>query len=151
MRYQQIKDILLHLKGMHHAMGLLYSRWQQDADAERGRLLLGFMAERETRACQLLDDYLQQLASDLLETWIDIQGDDRFPAVLEAARLPAGMTDEEILAEALTLDQAIIDELELIERHLDTQHLELWFDGLLQEERTRQHQLVHNVHRLDDI
>lgn len=151
MRYQQLKDILIHLDEMHIALGRLYQRWLHAADAERSRLLLAFMQKREEQASEQIARCLQETDPSLLHSWLDFQVDEGFAAQLQRCSLPAYMTVEQILEQGTRLDNAVIAELEAIRRHMQTPHLERWLDALLVAEQNRLHHLVHNAHRLDDL
>ena len=59
MRYQQLKDILIHLDEMHIALGRLYQRWLPAAEDEYPRLLLGFIHKQEEQASERLARCLQ--------------------------------------------------------------------------------------------
>lgn len=151
MRYQQIKDILQHLHQAHQQLGAQYQHWQRQQPDERSRLLLDFMIRREKEATRHAGRLQQSLTASLQETWVDIQTEGQFARTL--ASLPQQVPDstEAILEQAVALDDALIAELEVMARHLDGEGLQSWCAGIVQEERTRQHQLVHNAHRLDDI
>lgn len=151
MRYQQLKDILIHLDEMHLALGRLYQRWLHAADEERPRLLLRFMHKQEELASEEVARCLQETDPALLHGWLDFQVDEHFAQTLARCPLPPPLTVEQILERATLLDKAIIGELEAIRRHMPTPHLEKWVDGLLVAEHNRIHHLVHNAHRLETL
>ncbi len=151
MRYQQLKDILIHLDEMHIALGRLYQRWLPAAEDEYPRLLLGFMHKQEEQASERLARCLQDTDPSLLHSWLDVQVDSSFADKLQGCRSPSHMTVEQILERATLMDNAIIGELEAIRGHLPTPHLEKWLDGLLVAEHNHTHHLLHNAHRLEEI
>ncbi|MCD8547144.1 MAG: hypothetical protein LRY38_01560 [Aeromonadaceae bacterium] len=151
MRYQQLKDILQHLQQAHQQLAERYHLWQRQAPAERCRLLLAFMIQRENEAARHAARLQQSLGASLQETWVDIQTDGQFAQALTSLPQQVPDSTESILEQAIALDEALIGELEVMARHLDGESLQSWCAGIVQEERTRQHQLVHNAHRLDDI
>ncbi|GAA4499617.1 hypothetical protein [Pseudaeromonas paramecii] len=151
MRYQQLKDILLHLHQAHQQLGERYHQWQRQQPAERSRLLLEFMIQKEKEAARHAGRLQQSLDAKLQETWVDIQTDGQFAQALTSLPQQVPDSTESILEQAVALDEALIAELEVMARHLDGEGLQSWCAGIVQEERTRQHQLVHNAHRLEDI
>jgi len=151
MRYQQLKDILIHLDEMHVALARLYQRWLPAAEDEHPRLLLIFMHKQEKLASERLARCLQDTDPSLLHSWLDVQVDSGFADKLQGCRPPADMTVAQILERASLLDNAIIGELEAIRGHLPTSHLEKWLEGLLAAEHNHTHHLLHNAQCLEVI
>lgn len=87
MRYNQVKDLVVWAEGFHQRMARQYSEAADKTENERLTMVLTYLASRELRMQQGLDDLFHDGSDhrDVLETWFDESSE--FPQPPELERL----------------------------------------------------------------
>ncbi|QSX31941.1 MULTISPECIES: hypothetical protein [Shewanella] len=151
MRMQQLKEWLDYLVHCRQDMALLYGRLQQQADASRVKLLLGYLQKQQVHIAQAMEDYIDQAQPGSLDVWYkDVEFED-FLHRCQALMLPANMNSEDVLALHLDLENRLIALLEMLAQksaHSDTCSM---LEDLVRVERVQQQRLVHSAQRMEDI
>ncbi|MFB9868190.1 2-hydroxyacyl-CoA dehydratase [Vreelandella sulfidaeris] len=87
MRYNQVKDLVEWAAGFHTRMARQYGEAAENADNERLKMALDYLASRELQMKTGLEDLFHDSTdqSEVLETWFDESGE--FPEPPELDRL----------------------------------------------------------------
>lgn len=69
MKTETLQDILRWTKDFHAQLGAKLEACEQDETAERGKMVLGYLAQHEKDLSKLLKEYSQSASENALNTW----------------------------------------------------------------------------------
>lgn len=150
MRFEQVKDVLHHVIDFHKALASDYRKLANEAEDERVRLLLRYLADHENGMRQGLTRYIEGDDRNVLDTWIQNTPDLEQPHVLEELRGRLSVTTVEEIAAAAERIHATLEKLyrELVEASEIDEEREL-FQSLADFQNAETRRLVRNTARMD--
>ncbi|WKE65006.1 hypothetical protein PVT67_15260 [Gallaecimonas kandeliae] len=150
MRFKTLGDVFEHLTEAHQALAKLYKRLVANCDSERTRMMLHYLAEHEQQQAEHFTQYLKASHPEL-GTWFDKAVDTDFIHGLNRVSLETDVSQQDVLELALKLDNELLAELEALVPLCPGPSSRELLEGTLKEARARQHQLVHQTMRMEDL
>jgi len=109
MAFEQVRDVIERARRFHEELARFYERQEVSPAREKVRLLLEYLRAHEQRMAEELGALERTALAGVLDTWFKYSpGPDLLDAVRQAAIRP-DMTPHEVIAEALALDQHLLD------------------------------------------
>ncbi|MDR5899652.1 2-hydroxyacyl-CoA dehydratase [Halomonas vilamensis] len=104
MRYNQVKDLVVWAADFHARMAKQFSDAAENADAERLKMALTYLANRELRMKTGLEDIFSDGSDhrDVLNTWFDDPTDFPHPPKLEKLAESAGYDSVDVAMKTAT-------------------------------------------------
>lgn len=150
MRFETVRDIVEQSRQLHQALAAQYTELEQLTTSERAQLMLDYLARHEARLAEAMDQYEQDAAQGLLETWL------QYAPTLDAGDLVTRLRDTDIndldavVAAALAIDDHLLAVYREIEQQADTEELREVARSLQQIEHNEAHRLARAAFRLRD-
>jgi len=150
MRFEQVKDVLHHVIDFHKALASDYRKLAGEAEDERVRLLLRYLADHENKMRQGLTRYTEGDDRNVLDTWMQNTPDLEQPHVLADLRGCLAGTTVEDIADTAERIHATLEKLyrELVEASEIDEEREL-FQSLADFQNAETRRLVRNTARMD--
>jgi hypothetical protein len=150
MRFSQVSELVSYLIDSQRASGQLYKRIAHQCDAERVRMFLHYLEQRQ----QAFQEYLERIRSDspkaALSTWLNLERPD-IERWCQEYDVPPQLNVENILELSQELDLRQQDLLKSACRELPLGAAKMMLENLLEHLLHRQQQFVHSAHRMDDL
>lgn len=109
MSYQQIRDILDRIRGMHRRLRDELERARPGAKDSRTQYVLEALRHDEQAMNLALAQYQPRDDNSPLETWIQYVPDDETVRLLDEARFTADMGPDEVIALKVEIDRSLVD------------------------------------------
>lgn len=150
MRFEQVKDVLHHVIDFHGALASDYRRLANEAEDERVRLLLRYLAEHENKMRQGLTRYTEGEVHNVLDTWMQNTPNLEQPHVMEELRQCLACTTVEDIAATAERIHETLERLyrELVEASAIDEEREL-FQSLADFQNAETRRLARNTARMD--
>ena len=151
MQFQTIRDIIDFSKEVHAEIADRFANLSNETVQERAKLLLDYLARHERHLKEALQRYGETGAENLLSAWYRSAPELHAEDIVHDVELFADMDIDEVMAEAIKVDDYLID----IYRHIankasDAKVREL-SNRLLQMEGTDKIKAIRNTLRLNEV
>ncbi|MEI6858968.1 MAG: hypothetical protein V5788_04145 [Shewanella sp.] len=151
MRFKQLRELLNYVATCRVEMAKLYSRLQTDADSTRVKMMLVYFQQHQLGVSDKLNKYIDLASTNVLGTWYkDIIFEDFIKKCRDTV-LTAKMSEEDILALHLNLDNRLINLLQETAEHSSSLDIAETLHELVRVEKIQQQRLVHSSIRMDDL
>lgn len=150
MRFSQVSELLQYFIESQKAIAQLYQRIAHQSDAERVRMFLHYLEQRQAEFCGYLARVQQDSPEAILSTWLDFERPDMIEWCQNYDASPH-IDAEGVLALNQEVEQRVQQILIKAGETLAQGSAKTLLDNLLEHMRHRQQQLVHTAHRMDDI
>lgn len=151
MRFQQLSDLFKHMLVCRESLASSYHQLGAQASFEKTRLLLHYLEERERKGLSYYHTLLNDSPKDIAQTWVDISSDTDILAQIKDVNLNQYMDADAILTWVMVIEDQLLALLEQAQQSLGLGHAKESLSQVIEHHNNRQHQLVHSVHRLDDM
>lgn len=151
MRYETAKDLLGEAASLHEGLARYYQRLSGEAERERVRLLLDYLARHEANMADVLDRFGKETADRVRNAWFKYELDGEFVKCIPPARPVQDMSTSEIVDLAIQLDDCIIDLYQLIAMQSELPEAREAFTNLVALERTEKMRMVRQAMGLEDL
>ena len=108
MRFETLRDVIQFSRELHEELAERYEDVRDHSTRERARLLLDYLARHERHLQQSLQRYQRDAADRLLDAWFSYMPEHRLEDIVAEVEMFADMEVDQILAEALKLDDHLI-------------------------------------------
>ena len=133
----QVRDILEGVRRIHHQLSERYEALSKIEPDERLDLLLEYMARHEENFNQCLARYEDEAASGILDTWLPFVPDEITSSALEQVEMHAGVSADELIGNALSVDKRLIALYEVLAGSTSVPHVQELFTNLVQLEEAK--------------
>lgn len=151
MTIERGKDILAHAREFHETLVDFYHKLGETISQERVRLLLSYLEQHEKHLQKVLEDYSQEEAPRLLETWYKHSTCRDLKNKLSEIAHAESVDTEQLVKTAVQLDDCVIDFYREMMTKTENPDLEKIFENLLQLEEREKKKVVKNALRLSDL
>ncbi len=151
MRFQTARDLLEQASGLHEGLARYYERLSGEAQKERVKLLLDYLARHEQNMSQVLARYSQETADKVRNAWFSQELGGEFVKCIPPARPVSELDNAGIIDLAIQLDDCIIDLYQLIAMNSELPEAREAFTNLVNLERQEKLRMVRQAMRLDDL
>lgn len=151
MRFQTARDLLDQAAGLHEGLARYYQRLSGEAQKERVKLLLDYLARHEQNMSEVLARYSRETADKVRNAWFSQELDGEFVKCIPPARPVAELDNDGIIDLAIQLDDCIIDLYQLIAMSSELPEAREAFANLVSLERQEKLRMVRQAMRLDDL
>lgn len=151
MRYETVKEVLDHARELHEGLAGYYRRLGGEAQGEKVRMLLDYLARHETAMAQSLGRYSRETAANIRDAWFRNAPDEDILACIPPARPVERMTLGEIIDLSIQLDDCIIDLYRRAAQAAELPEAREAFRSLLEGERQEKKRMVRQALGLNDL
>lgn len=151
MRFQTARDLLDQASGLHEGLARYYERLSGEAQKERVKLLLDYLARHEQNMSEVLGRYSRETADKVRNAWFSHELDGEFVKCIPPARPVTELDNAGIIDLAIQLDDCIIDLYQLIAMNSELPEAREAFTNLVNLERQEKLRMVRQAMRLDDL
>lgn len=138
---KQIKDILDHIRAVHHELNKVCHQLSAGEPDERLRLLLAYIGRHEESFNIAVRRYEKEAsARTVLDTWLQFTADESISEAFRELDLHPGMTAEEIVEQVLSFDTKLVDLYRDLAESTSSSQVRDLFSDLLQMAEGKQHQ-----------
>lgn len=157
MAYSQIRDLIKLIEKFHADLRDLYESVGEAESDERLSLLLEYMGRHEQAVKQAMDDFDQDSADGLLDTWLQFTSAHELKQLLAHAwdevseKTNGGATAEQIIAAAAEADQRLIEFYQQGRDESNVSRVREFFSSLLQMAEGKEHDYAKSVLGMQDL
>jgi len=151
MRFEQTRDVLDHAVAFHSRLGKFYHRLSNHTEQQRLKLLLDYFSRHEKHLRRSLEDFEDETAEQLLNTWFDFTTGsdlDKLPAKTE---IDPNTTVDQVIHLAMELDDHLIALYREMASRADIPELKQLFESLLKLEEQEQHRMARQALTVNDV
>lgn len=147
MPYKQVKDILDHVRSVHHGLNEVCGQVCADEPDARLQLLLKYLGRHEENFNVALQRYEKDAGGKgVLETWLQFASDEIVDEAFKDVDLHPGMAAEEIVQRVLSLDTKLVELYRDLADSASTPRVQQLFADLVQMEEGQEHQYARLLH-----
>jgi uncharacterized damage-inducible protein DinB len=138
MAYQTIRDLVRHIRSLHHRLRDAVREAQaraedsEDTEDERSALLLSVIDEHESALERAVELAEQEGGDRVLDTWLQFDPNAQTERALRQGNSAASMSRHELLTHVLETDNAIIRLYELVQGSSGSPSVQSFFASLRQ-------------------
>ena len=149
MQFQTIRDIIDFSKEVHAEIADRFANLSNEAVQERAKLLLDYLSRHELHLKEALQRYGESAAESLLTAWY-LSAPELHPEdIVHDVELFADMDIDEVMAEAIKVDDYLIDIYRNIADNARDAKVRELSNRLLQMENTDKIKAIRNTLRID--
>lgn len=151
MRFKTVADVLDIVKDFHAALALQFSELEQLTTSERAQLMLDYLNRHQKHLAELMEQYEDDAASGLLNTWLQYAPDSH-PEALVAKVRNVDLNDvNSVIVVALAADDYLISLYREVADHADSDEVKELFKNLIRLVDNERHSVSRAAFRLSDI
>lgn len=151
MRFEKTREILDHAREFHHLIAQAYHRLGEQTDRERMRMLLSYLETHENHLEETLTEYENEAAEKVLGHWFQTSPCDAKFKELRALLEQAPLTEEDVVAMAIEVDNCLIDMYKQLARIAEDDSVCDMFKALIRLEEHEERCMVRDSMRFQDI
>lgn len=138
---RQVKDILDHVRSVHHQLNKVCHQLSTNEPDERLQLLLAYIGRHEEAFNNAVRRYEKESSvKTALDTWLQFTADETITEAFVDLDLHAGMTAEEIVEQVLSFDAKLMDLYRDLAASTSSSQVRDLFSDLVQMAEGKQHQ-----------
>lgn len=141
----QIRDILESLRTFYGQLSERFACEQQRVSGKQLPYLLDYIATHERQLEAGVERFEESAGAGLLNTWLQFGAGGALEMILSQIDLHEGMTEDDILAEALQVDDRLIALYRELASESSVPHVQELFDGLAKMQEARELQLARAI------
>lgn len=151
MRYQTVHDILDFVRRFHARAGRLFEAASSQAQQQKARWLLDWLADHERRFAAAIETFEQAPEnSGLLHEWLQYVPElDKIP--LELPRLGNDLSVDDAVSLAIAFDDYLVRLYEAVLSTCGSREVCEMFQKLLDQERSEERAVARNLAQLQDV
>ncbi len=149
MPFEQTRDVIERARSFHRELAAIYHRLERDADREKARMLLDYLAAHEERMEQRLSQFEEETAAGILNAWYARPPSDDLTAKLTNIELRPDLPLCGIVCAALRLDEALLRLYRQAADAAPTAEVREVFESLLEEGKAERAKLVFGLFEPD--
>lgn len=152
MRFEQLHEILNHIREFHLSLSNCYQHLEDEAVRERTKLLLDYMVTREKELATALQDFINEAEPELLDTWFQFADEGRlleFSCPVIDTEADLGVDD--IMRLAQEGHDCLISAFEEIIANCDSNRVRDVFQKLSDQAQNQWRRFVHDTNLLSDM
>ncbi|QDV20542.1 hypothetical protein Pan153_52170 [Gimesia panareensis] len=138
---KQVKDILEHIRSVHHQLNQVVCTLGAQEPDPRLQLLLRYLGRHEENFSKALKRYEKDaVGKGVLETWLQFSSDEIIDEAFQEVDLHMGMPPEEIIRNVLLLDTKLVKLYRDLAVSAPVPRVQELFVDLIQMEEGKEHQ-----------
>jgi predicted RNA-binding Zn ribbon-like protein len=133
--YENVGHVIGVLEEFHRQLVHAFSKWREQTDDERSKLIVGYLADHQARRAQALEDFHRDAPRSLLTSWFQIpfpEDPRAFLRSVQSAEAPAPGQIEEVISR---IDDFLDRMLHHMRDRAETHDVEAFFNDLLEIEK----------------
>ncbi len=151
MRFQTLRDVIEFSREVHEELAERYEDMSNQSVVERARMLLDYLARHERHLQEALQCFEAEAARSVLDSWFRFAPVHTLEDVVSEVEMFADMEVDELVAEALKLDDHLIAIYQEAVDKAPNAHVRAVCQSLLDMERTEKVKTVQSALRLQDL
>lgn len=151
MRFQTLRDAIHFARELHEEIGDRYANLRNQTAQERTRMLLDYLTRHERHLEQVLGRYERDTSRTILDAWYQYAPNHTAEEITASIELFAEMGVDEILGQALRLDDYFIEIYREMASAAPNVHVREVCQNLLDMEQNEKMRSVRGALRLQDI
>ena len=151
MRFEQVRDILDHVREFHKRLDEFYQNLAQHESAARIKMLFEYLGSHEKNLEQGLANFEEGASEQVLDTWFQNAQDKEMLKLPEATTIKSHMEIEDVIRMGLELDEKLIGLYKDAVENSDVPEVKEVFNNLLEMEQQEEHQLARAALDLRDM
>lgn len=151
MRFKKTREVLDHIRRLHEEVSAHCEQVCGEAEQERIRILLSYIAERERNQARAVSEFEEETADQVLDTWFQYTTDDAALDALLAARFEPDMAPDDIMHATMSIADHLLDMYRGMLEAADTDELRQMFQDLLDHEQKEKEKLARNLQMFQDL
>ncbi len=149
MPFEQVKDVIERAKAFHRQLAERLHQCEKEADREKLRMVLDYLAGHEERMEQRLAQIEAATASQILATWYQYPPAPEVVERLAKIEVRPGMSPSDLVCAALQLDEQLLKLYRAAADAAPTPVVREMFESLLEEAKQERAQLVFGLFQPD--
>lgn len=141
----QIRDILKSLRTFYGQLSERFALQQQRVSGEKLPYLLEYIAAHEKQIAAGFREIETSTDPGVLDTWLQFGADETLQNILSQLDLHEGMTENDILAAALQVDDRLIALYRELAGESSIPHVQELFEGFAKMQDARERQLARAI------
>lgn len=138
---KQVKDILDHIRSVHHQLNKVCHQLSASEPDERLQLLLTYIGRHEEAFNRAIRQYEKEANVKMaVDTWLQFSADNTVDDAFRELDLHAGMTAEEIVEQVLSFDAKLMELYRDLADSTSSSQVRELFSNLVQMAEGKQHQ-----------
>lgn len=146
--YTKVRDVLEKAREFHQQLTEFYDRLSDRAERDRVEMLLDYMSRHEEGFEEAFDDYTDEGAEKLLETWMQYGPEEDTLDVPDPGELDADMDVDDVVATALDLDDALVRFYEEVAERAKSSDVRDLFRKLREQQESEKAKLKRAAHQI---
>ena len=151
MRFEQVRDILDHVREFHKRLDEFYQNIADHETSVRTKMLLEYLGRHEKSLAQGLADFEETASEKVLDTWFQNAQDKETLKLPEATEIKSHMSVEEVIHLGLELDGRLISLYKDAAESSAVPEVKEVFNNLLEMEQQEEHQIARAALDLRDM
>lgn len=151
MRFKKTREVLDHIRRLHEEVSARCEQVCGEAEQERIRILLNYIAERERNQARAVSELEGATADQVLDTWFQYTTDDAALDALLTASFEPNMAPDDIMHATMSIADHLLDMYRGMLEAADTDELRQVFQDLLDHEQKEKEKLVRNLQMFQDL
>ena len=152
MSVETIKDILDWTRSLHEQLAEVYRTTSEEADSERTKMLLTYVADHEVKLAEAIEHYEKNATVTILDNWVqDYIVKNPFMQGMMTSMKFAGMDPDQILNTTVASHQHLIDMYKGLAESAQSSALKELFENMESLELHELMRMVHSTERFNDL
>jgi rubrerythrin len=150
MSQERVLDVIDHARHFYSQLSKYYEELSAAADRERVKILLNYLSACEKRHERALAEYEESAPHEVMDTWFKCGADKADDKSFGPAKLTPDMDVDDVMREALRLDQCLSDLYQEIIDRAQTDRIKEVFTNLLKTNQKDMHNLARDFAHMRD-
>ncbi|MEH6384137.1 MAG: hypothetical protein V7780_05990 [Colwellia sp.] len=151
MRFHQLKEIYEHVMEINQELNGLYSCFLENTKDERTRIFLHYVIEKQAENIQGIKKLISDESIGVLSTWLDEDIEHQISARINSFKAKPDVSIDIVLDMTTEIRFQLNDWLLLIKGLVSSETVKTHLENLIEFQQLKSQQLMHAVHRMDDI
>ena len=150
-RYKRAIDFIMFVRNLHSDFKNYFEKILDNQNQEKIKMILGYLAEHESKMVQTLNEYVKGLAKSIEETWYQFIELPKKPTCLKNLSFKGDMSIDSVLELISKMDNCLINLYKKLSEISVTDETRKIFQNLADLEKNELRRVVHNIQKAAEL
>ena len=150
-RYKRAIDFIMFVRNLHSDFKNYFEKILDNQNQEKIKMILGYLAEHESKMVQTLNEYEKGLAKSIEETWYQFIELPEKPTCLKNLSFKGDMSIDSVLELISKMDNCLINLYKKLSEISVTDETRKIFQNLADLEKNELRRVVHNIQKAAEL